>query len=185
MYKYICGLDLSLTGTGVIVLKLNEKNDLVVNELVKSKPSKEKTHLSEIIRLKELVDNIFKIISEKIDLKKDDILFVIEGLSFGMGRTNTLTVLAALNYLVRLNIYNLNHKFIIVAPTSLKKFIAGKGNVKKDVMLLKIFTTYNMQFFDDNLADAFGLAKIGETLIMDDPKDKAQREVINLLNKQK
>jgi Holliday junction resolvasome RuvABC endonuclease subunit len=50
-----------------------------------------------------------------------------------------------------------------VSPKSLKKFIAGNGNADKVKMLAAVQAS-GMPIVDDNMADAFGLARIGHAL---------------------
>lgn len=50
---------------------------------------------------------------------------------------------------------------LIVPPTSLKKFVTGRGNAKKNEMLLGVFKQWGVEFADDNQADAFALEKFG------------------------
>lgn len=47
-------------------------------------------------------------------------------------------------------------------PTELKKFITGKGNSKKQIIIQQVYKKYGVEFEDDNLADAFVLAKMAE-----------------------
>jgi len=47
-------------------------------------------------------------------------------------------------------------------PTELKKFITGKGNAKKQIIIQQVYKKYGIEFEDDNLADAFVLAKMAE-----------------------
>jgi Holliday junction resolvasome RuvABC endonuclease subunit len=50
---------------------------------------------------------------------------------------------------------------LIVAPTSLKKYVTGRGNgIQKNQMLLNVFKKWNVEFSDDNAADSYGLAHI-------------------------
>jgi crossover junction endodeoxyribonuclease RuvC len=50
---------------------------------------------------------------------------------------------------------------LIVPPTSLKKFVTGRGNAKKNEMLLGVYKQWGVEFSDDNQADAFALEKFG------------------------
>lgn len=172
----IMGLDLSLTGTGCIVLI----NDTIeCQQLIKSSPTG-KDPVSELERLINIKNKIYKLIEEK----KPSIV-LIEGLAFMARNTTALVQLAALNYMVREMLYNYNIKFIIVAPTTLKKFATGKGNAKKDLMLLEAYKRYNIEFNDDNLCDAFMLAKLGESLVSNEEKYLSyQKEVIKLIKEQ-
>jgi len=166
------GIDLSLTGTGCVVMKSGK---MVSNKLIKSKPSGGRP-IDELNRIIKIRDEI-----EISDAK----IAVIEGLAFMARNTTSLIQLSALNYFVREKLSILNIPFVIVAPTSLKKFVTGKGNSPKDLMLLATYKKYGEYFTNDNLCDAYGLAKIGHVLTQKNPKlIKPQQEVINLLKKQ-
>ena len=50
---------------------------------------------------------------------------------------------------------------MIVSPSMLKKFIAGKGTgVNKNQILLNVYKKWGVEFTDDNAADSYGLARI-------------------------
>jgi len=70
------------------------------------------------------------------------LFFSIEGMAFMAKNTTSLVQLAALNYMVREWIVYDENKFIIVAPSSLKKFITGKGNAHKDLMMMTVYKKY-------------------------------------------
>jgi len=170
------GLDLSLSGTGVVVLN---DGKIVVEKLIKSKPTKNKTYKEEIERILTIKMEIVKI----VELYEPQ-LVLIEGMAFMARNTTALVQLAGLNYLIREYLFQYNIPFAIVAPTSVKKFITGNGAAKKDVMLMEVYKKYDIAFVDDNLADAFSLAKIGESLYSDDKFNKTEQEVINLIKQQ-
>jgi crossover junction endodeoxyribonuclease RuvC len=49
---------------------------------------------------------------------------------------------------------------------TLKKYAAGKGNAKKQEMLLQIYKRWGIEFNDDNAADSYALARlVGKTSI--------------------
>tara|TARA_R110002153_G_scaffold26421_5_gene82941 strand:+ start:20199 stop:20771 length:573 start_codon:yes stop_codon:yes gene_type:complete len=52
-------------------------------------------------------------------------------------------------------------KLLVVPPTTLKKFVSGKGNCKKAEILLHVYKRWGETFSDDNLADAYALAMVG------------------------
>jgi crossover junction endodeoxyribonuclease RuvC len=43
---------------------------------------------------------------------------------------------------------------------TLKKFAAGKGNAKKQEMLMQMYKRWNVEFTDDNAADSYALARL-------------------------
>ena len=163
------GIDLSLTATGVIKL---QDGKIIQRQLIKTKPTN-KDPLEELKRL--------EIIRDSIDTTDVDIA-ILEGLAFMARNTTALVQLAGLNYLIRDRLYLDNIPFIIVAPTTLKKFVSGKGNSPKDLVLLETYKRYGVSFKDDNLCDAYVLARIGEALLDKKVKlTKFQAEVIELL----
>jgi crossover junction endodeoxyribonuclease RuvC len=68
--------------------------------------------------------------------------------------------MGALHYYLRLFLHERKIPFKVVAPNTLKKFVTGKGNSKKNQMMLHAFKKWKMEFDDDNLCDAYGLARM-------------------------
>ena len=171
----VIGIDPSLSETGVIGLR-NGKIEL--SHLIKTKPSGDNP-TRELDRLTGIVDEIvFKVNEYRPDA------IVIEGIAFMARNTSALIQLCGLSYLMRAALFP-NFKVYIVPPSCLKKFITDKGNAQKDLILLEIFKRYKVSFDNNNLADAYGLARLGENLIKKDVKlTKRQLEVVDLLSKQ-
>lgn len=170
----VAGIDPSLTGTGVVIL--DEKREVVNSRLIKSKPTE--GTIPELNRIKHIC-------LEATTLVTGCDLVVMEGLAFMAHNTTALVQLSALNYFIRDVLHFSNIPFVIVAPSTLKKFVTGKGNAKKDSMYLETYKRFGVSFTDDNLCDAYGLAAIGHA--MSKPKEKLpdfQQEVVTLLKKQ-
>lgn len=176
------GIDLSLTGTGFCAIIDGKIKDF---GLIKSKKTGD-TPMDEMRR----IHSIMKEATEKViyfgpneEVVVDMVL--LEGISYMSKNTTALSQLSGLSYLVRDEILRLGIPFVIVAPSSLKKFVTGKGNSPKDVMMMETYKNWNETLSNNNICDAFGLAMIGQYLL--DPKikmEKHQKEVINLLKKQ-
>ena len=81
----------------------------------------------------------------------------IEGLAYAK-QANKAHALAALHFYLRVEMYVQGIKYEVIAPTQLKKFVTGKGNSKKEVMLLASFRKWGIEFRDNNICDAYGLA---------------------------
>lgn len=173
------GLDLSLTGTGVSVLK---DGQLLLSETIKTKPSGKKP-IDEVKRLQWIVSEIMKY----VDTHTPNIV-IIEGLAFMARNTTALVQLSGLAYMIRSELVNRGIPFTIVAPSSLKKWITGKGNAQKNEMMLATFQRYGVALTDDNQCDSYGLAHVGLGLLgVVDPSlklTKPQLEVISLLSTQ-
>ena len=89
---------------------------------------------------------------------------VIEGLAFA-GRGAYALQLAGLGYMLRRQFRNLGIAYKDVAPTQAKKFLTGKGNCDKNLILLKVFQKYGVECEDDNVADAVNFNMIGRALL--------------------
>jgi len=172
------GLDLSLVGTGVVVL---ENGKISHQSLIKSKPVGDRP-TDELKRIRKIVSQIQEVVDEYRPT-----VVVIENMAFMARNTTALTQLAGLNYFVRAMVTDYGIPFYLVAPTSLKKFITCNGAAKKDVMLIETFKRYGVSILNDNECDAYGLAQIGLALLGGNSKTvtKIQEEVLSLITKQK
>lgn len=85
-------------------------------------------------------------------------LVITEG--YGFANKHTLVTLVEIGTAIRLGLHINNIPWGIVAPNTLKKFVTGKGNAKKDVMMLACYKQWKFEG-TDNECDAFGLAALG------------------------
>jgi len=88
----------------------------------------------------------------------------IEGYAFGSQMANMAGELGGMLRLLMYDLYPAapEARFpLVVPPTSLKKYVAGKGTgVSKSQMLLAVYKKWDVDFTDDNAADSYGLARI-------------------------
>jgi len=147
--KYI-GIDPSMISTGLVIL---DNEYTIVLEKTISSNSKE----SNEERIKNIgSDLMFEI--GKFGLGNKSKKVCIEGISFGStGRG--VAQQAALNYYIRILLIQYDIEYVICEPTKLKKFVTGKGQCKKDLMLLKTFKKWGVEFEISDLCDAYGLAR--------------------------
>lgn len=175
------GLDLSLAKTGYVIM-----NDgvVVASGLIKSKPSGDKP-IDETRRIVKIATEIVNTI-DKYLLPKEPSLIAIEGLAFMARNTTSLVQLSGLNYLVRIRLDERKIPFVLVAPTSLKKFITDKGNADKNLMMMTVFKNFGFESLDDNECDAYALAVCAQAVLENPVKALTlpQKEVIKLLSKQ-
>lgn len=54
-----------------------------------------------------------------------------------------------------------------IPPMTLKKYAAGKGNAKKQEMLMQIYKRWGIEFNDDNAADSYALARLASGSAID------------------
>ena len=121
----IMGIDQSLTDTGITVWDRVFSWSTISTEKTKGTiaPSIDYTR-----RLMFIADQVGTIIKEKkIELA------AIEGMSFGSQGMVTFD-LGGLSHLLRAKFVELGVDFVVVPPTTLKKFWFGKGNAKKEEM---------------------------------------------------
>lgn len=169
------GVDLSLTATGIAVL---EDGKLLYRGVIRSKPVGKKPK-DEIARINTIVEQVIVHIE-----KYTPRIVVLEGLAF-MAKGTSLAQLSGLNYLVRQALYKMEIEFIIVAPSSLKKFITSRGNAQKDEMMLFVYKKYGVTILENNENDAYCLAQVGLALIDKERKiTNIQKQVISLISSQ-
>jgi len=170
--KNVVGIDLSYTATGIIWLRDGE----ILRQKVIKFPK---------LKGWERIDNITYDIDRLLHDARPD-LICIEGYSFGSTFGMGVTI-GELGGIVRYNsLYSEDYKYIDVAPTQLKKFATGKGIGKKELIMMKVLKEYGIEFEDNNLCDAFVLAKIADALVRSVKlKNKAQQEIIEKLKKEK
>lgn len=174
------GLDLSLTHTGYAIVR--DDGTVLASGVIKSKPVGDKP-IDETKRIVKIAEDTVQKIDEFCH--EDPDLVVIEGLAF-MAQGTSLVQLAGLNYLTRILLAEFGWPFMIVAPSTLKKFITGSGKGDKDMMMLHVYKNYGFEALDNNENDAYalsvcGLATLGSPI---SKLNKPQEEVITLLKRQ-
>jgi crossover junction endodeoxyribonuclease RuvC len=141
------GLDLAFSNNGFCCI--DQDGNIIQQEVIVSKPIGEDE--SRLIFLSEKICNLIE------NLNPESVC--IEGLSFG-SKGQSISQIGALHYLVRIFLYKKKIKYQILTPSQLKKFITGVGNCKKELMLLKTYKKFGVEFDDNNLCDAYGLAQV-------------------------
>jgi crossover junction endodeoxyribonuclease RuvC len=146
MVRYI-GLDPS-TKTGLVIMgedgKVHEQREITTKE--KSDPKR------------------FMIISDSVVQELcDGDKVVVEGFSYG-SKGKGVSTQYGIGWAIRTDLVTNKIPYIEVPPTTLKKFATGKGNVKKEDMILPIYKRYGYENDSDNIRDAFILAQIGRAL---------------------
>ena len=146
------GLDLS-TITGLSIVEFGRK--VVFVEEIQFKKE----------RGMQRICNIAERIVTVRDLYKPD-LIVIEELF--IGRTSSAIVLAEISAIVRYFLWLDDSKFITLPAATLKRWLTGKGNSQKDVMMMEVYKQFEFESKTNNIADAialgmYGLCTLGDT----------------------
>jgi len=145
--KLFVGIDPSYNSTGLIVLDQTAK---IVEQKTFS-TSKDKEIEERLIEF----ENEIKFIPNILNLHS----VYIEGLSYSSSGQFTLQM-GALHYFLRIFLFKNGVNYKVITPGSLKKFITGNGNAKKDLILLKTYKKWGEEFQISDLADAYGLARM-------------------------
>lgn len=122
-------------------------------------------------RMITLIDNI-------MDHMQQNDFIVIEGFGFS---TQQGIQLGGIGWGIRMSLARRGFKYIEVAPGQLKKFATGKGNTKKENMILPIYQKWRFEHSSDNVRDAYVLAQIGRALVRKKVSSQYQKEVIETI----
>lgn len=151
----VLGIDQSFTSTGWCIL---EDDTVVKHGIITS--DKNKTIFERSIDVAEEISSL---------IKKEEIDYVaLEGLPF-MSRSNVTRDLAGLQFIIVECLIKLNKSYLIIPPTSLKKFATNSGKASKEDMFEALPKEIKNKFgktpktkgrFD--ITDSYWLAKKGE-----------------------
>jgi Holliday junction resolvasome RuvABC endonuclease subunit len=172
----ILGIDPS-TQTGVALLVCSGSADFYLYQVSDSfvVSSKSKDRIVRALDIASFVGNMC--LEDEIDLA------VIEG--YGYGNHHTLATLVEIGFAIRCEVVRSRGVALVeVSPTSLKKFVTGRGNAKKSEMLSHLWKTWGIGLDDHNVGDAAGLALIGAGLLKFLPRlGLVQQEVLEVIRR--
>jgi len=86
-------------------------------------------------------------------------MVVIEG--YGFANKHTLVTLVEVGTVLRYFLWQCDVPYVEIPPTSLKKFVTGKGNCKKELIIKEIYKRWRHDISSNDEADAIGLAYFG------------------------
>jgi Holliday junction resolvasome RuvABC endonuclease subunit len=167
--EIILGLDLSLRKTGVAVIWNSGHETFLIEP---PEELREGGRLLYIERELRAVVNAY-----------EPNYAVIEGYSYG-----SLTgqfALGEVGGIARLVLTGNDIPYVIVPPTSLKKYVTGNGNATKIVMALQVQRELDLSIHDDNECDAYCLAALGSHVFELDlvkfPSNDAREQIARLV----
>lgn len=150
------GIDQSLTGFALTILNVDDPTHYITW-----------VYKSEFRGVKRL-DDISKWMTSKLNTVKDYYIqdIAMEGTVLA---SQSALVLGELAATVKLTLWlyfrDYDHQEHLrvplqIPPMTLKKYAAGKGNAKKQEMLMQIYKRWGIEFNDDNAADSYALARL-------------------------
>lgn len=84
---------------------------------------------------------------------------VIEG--YAIYRASSVVTVVACGTIVRQTLYELGYNWLEVPPTTLKKWVTGKGTANKAAMADAVLARWGYQSPSDDIVDAVALAQVG------------------------
>jgi Holliday junction resolvasome RuvABC endonuclease subunit len=158
------GVDQSLTGFALTIMDVKDPKNYITW-----------VYKSPYRGVKRLVD-ISRWLVEKLELVEDRYVVdvAMEGSVLASHSALVLGELAAVVKIVFWSFFeDWDHQEHLrvplqIPPMTLKKYAAGKGNAKKQEMLMQIYKRYGIEFNDDNAADSYGLARMAGKLHIND-----------------
>lgn len=154
----IIGLDLSITSTGYCIM--DDKKEAVDYGTIKTIP---KDFSSDIERFDKIATGIFDKVAEY-----DCRAAFIE--NYAYAARNNLTRLGELTGIIKHDFFctwriKPSEELFVISPSTLKKYVIGTGKGDKNVILKYIFIKWEMDVDDDDIADAYALARMGVDFI--------------------
>ena len=154
------GIDQSLTGFALTILDVEDPKNYITW-----------VYKSPYRGVKRLVD-ISRWLVKKLELVEDRYVtdVAMEGTVLASHSALVLGELAAVVKIVFWSFFeDWDHQDHLrvplqIPPMTLKKYAAGKGNSKKQEMLMQMYKRYGVEFNDDNAADSYGLARMAAQL---------------------
>ena len=151
----VLGIDQSLTGSGVSIIDIDgiiEIDGIQGKQLIKST----KKGVKRLIDIK----NQILVLNDKF--KPDYVAmegygFMTKGRAFELGE---------LGGMLKVMFTELGKEPMIIHPSHLKKYITGKGNADKSIMLMGIYKKYGIEFDNHNIADSFGISKMALDIML-------------------
>jgi hypothetical protein len=156
------GIDQSLTGFALTVLNIADPNQFMTW-----------VYKSPYFGVERLAD-IRQWLTDHLDYCENNWTIFDIAMEGTVLASHAALVLGELSATVRLAIFDFfeegdNRRFPLkIPPMTLKKYAAGKGNAKKQEMLLQIYKRWGIEFNDDNAADSYGLARLAGKFLIDD-----------------
>ena len=171
------GIDPSISGTGLVIL--DEKGDIVIDVSIKTKVE------GDPARFIDIAEQVFSYLNPKTDI------VLIEGYAFG-AKGQGVSIMYGIGWTIRLMLHQSLYSWGEIPPTQVKKFGTNKGNIKKDLMppfieerwgYVPPKKTPRSKKHDDDVLDAYILARIGYHMYNHEGLLEHEKEVLSNLPK--
>ena len=164
---YFIGIDQSLRGTGVAVLE----DDILVPVLLHRIETKALRAVTRLAAIRDAIKDLL--------IGYQPVLTAMEGYSYGS--TGRVFELGEAGGVIKLALYDQQRQFLIVPPSSLKLFVADDGAADKAKMARCTLAKWKRKIDQDDLCDAYGLARVARTMHTQTSTFRCELEVIRSL----
>jgi Holliday junction resolvasome RuvABC endonuclease subunit len=166
--QFICGVDASLTDTGLSVFdKMGKCHHIGSVKATRDNDPEWK-------RIDDIIVHFFETLEPFFKLAPSGIVLIFEGyaLSSRLGKSMTRAeITGILKHYCRAQ----DCEVIAVPPTVLKKETTGNGSASKDAMKARVYNRWGYWTENDNLADAYALGRLGLRHFVDGEEIKFAR----------
>lgn len=161
----VMGLDLSLTGTGLVILDAEARILEHVAIQVGGRGMDRVIAIEEAIRRR---------------LSGMEVALVaIEGYAYGVRRRQShLADLAELGGVVKRRLIQEAVPYVVISPAAVKKFATGKGNAGKDKVAVAAYKKWKVEFETADEVDAYVLARMALALLTKHDVCKYEEEAL-------
>ena len=154
---WVLGIDPSLVATGYYLYSLDTKNHNSVYGEINSK----RKGIERLIDIEKGIQN--QLPMTKLELAVMEKAFYSPYYGSAIGNVELGAILKRLFHVEGIPL-------VLVAPTTLKKFITGSGKSKKNEILRKAYQKWGISE-SEHITEAFALAKIGEMVLKKENKE--------------
>ena len=170
------GLDPSLTGYGIVLM-----GDVHFHDRLLRTAADGDTYA---LRLQQIQDMLIEVLTPERDRIG---IICMERPAYNASGAFTGGLVHAATALALLRIFGPDDTRItpvLVASTTLKKFVTGNGAAKgKGLMVKHVYKKWGYDTDDDNLADAYGLARLGAAVLCGTSEHKYERDCIDTVRR--
>lgn len=163
MKQLFVGIDPSLQSTGLYFYsRQGEFGQYKYNKPTYAQiDTKPKDFPNSINRCLYIADLIVQLIQQQ--LTEDTVVRLVVCQDYFVGRSHGAVIsLAQLGTMIRYKILLKGFPLCVVPPKTVKKFVTGNGNAKKQQMMQAVLNKWGFKASTDNLADACGMSKFAQ-----------------------
>lgn len=163
MTAYV-GIDQSYTGLAIVAVS-TDPGDPVFESLHNFETAK---HGTGVNRLLSIYQHIMEVLREIDDIAHICMEGYSPGSKFGREKAGELGAIIKLAIYDHFDLFADEHGDLryptIVQPSAVKKFVTDNGQAKKNLMLVAVYKKWGYETSDDNLADAYSLARMAQAV---------------------